>query len=163
MAFVKQHHPELIQILNTLKAGDPRGYQRAVRDLHRTSERLISIRERVPQRYDLELKIWKAKSRSALLATRYKMTKDDSIRKELRSVVDSQIDLQLELLKRDVARHQERLDKLNKQMRDLNKARKQLVEKQVRVLTQQRKSRNDSKNKKSRRKSKTDTPKKTGQ
>src|SRR6478736_3014044 len=46
MAFVKQHHPELADLLTMLKAGNQKEYEKAVRELYRTSERLAQIQER---------------------------------------------------------------------------------------------------------------------
>src|SRR6185436_5664149 len=40
VTFVKLHHPDLAELLGHLKQSNPREYQRAIRDLFRTSENL---------------------------------------------------------------------------------------------------------------------------
>ena len=60
MAFVREHHAELADLLLYLKSNQPKEYQLAVRDLFRTSERLAQMQERDFKRYELELALWKA-------------------------------------------------------------------------------------------------------
>src|SRR5687767_13810045 len=45
MTFVKHHHAELAELLIHLKENAPKEYERAVRDLFRTSERLAQVQE----------------------------------------------------------------------------------------------------------------------
>ena len=80
ITFVRQHHAELVDLLNQLKETKPAEYQAAIRELFQTSERLAQLREQDPQRYELELDAWKTKSRIRLLAARSTMSGDMSLK-----------------------------------------------------------------------------------
>ncbi len=80
LAFVQQQQPELARLLDYLRKNQPRQYQRAVRELSRTAERLSQTRDRDPRRYELELQAWKARSRIDLLAAKWQVKPDDELR-----------------------------------------------------------------------------------
>ena len=54
MAFVRQHHAELGELLVRLKDTNSQEFERAIRDLSRTSERLAQIRKNDADRFELE-------------------------------------------------------------------------------------------------------------
>ena len=135
MTFVKHHHAELSQLLVHLKENAPREYDRAVRDLFRTSERLAQLQERDSEAYELELRLWKARSRAQLLAARLQMTSSDELRSQLRAALDEEIEMRLALLQRDRHRISDRLKNLEDQISKLNDRRDEEIDKQMRQLT----------------------------
>lgn len=132
--FVEQHHPELAQLLIHLRENNPKEYEKAVRDLFRTSERLAFSHERDPERYDLELKAWQAQSRMDLLTARYKMTPNAELKSQLQRVIVEQIDLRKSLLTLERQRAQERFEKADDQLRNFEKSRNEAIERQIRLL-----------------------------
>ncbi len=72
--FVKSHHPELVALLDQLKAKDRRQYDVVVRDLFRTSERLATMHANDLSRYEIALRAWKLKSRIQVLAVAQALT-----------------------------------------------------------------------------------------
>src|SRR5690242_13764878 len=54
LTFVQRNHAELADLLAALKTNDPQQYERAIRDIFRTTERLAQIQERDPLQYELE-------------------------------------------------------------------------------------------------------------
>jgi hypothetical protein len=114
ITFVRQHHAELVDLLNQLKETKPAEYQAAIRELFQTSERLAQLREQDPQRYELELAAWKIKSRIQLLAARSTMSGDKSFEEQLRAALAEQADVRLNLLKLERDRTADRLQKLDK-------------------------------------------------
>ena len=114
ITFVRQHHAELVDLLNQLKETKPAEYQSAIRELFQTSERLAQLREQDPQRYELELDAWKTKSRIQLLAARSTMSGDHSLEDQLRSALNEQADIRLRLMKLERDRVSDRLSKLDK-------------------------------------------------
>jgi hypothetical protein len=114
ITFVRQHHAELVDLLNQLKETKPTEYQTAVRELFQTGERLAQLREQDPQRYELELDAWKTKSRIQLLAARSTMSGDKSLEDQLHTALNQQADIRLRLMKLDRERVAERLQKLEK-------------------------------------------------
>src|ERR1700719_964914 len=87
ITFVRQHHAELVDLLNQLKESKPAEYQAAIRELFQTSERLAPLSEQAPPRYELELEAWKVKSRIQLLAARSTMSGDKSFEDQLHAAL----------------------------------------------------------------------------
>ena len=133
--FLRQHHPELADLLLYLQTSQPHEYQRAVRDLFRASERLAQIQERDYDRYELELKLWKTSSRIQLLAARLSMNDSDDLRAQLRAALSEQIDLRAALLRRERDRLAGKVSKIDEQLNKLMDARHQEIERQMKVLT----------------------------
>jgi hypothetical protein len=114
ITFVRQHHPELVDLLNQLKESKPAEYQTAIRELFQTSERLAQLREQDPERYELELAAWKIKSRIQLLAARSTMSADKAFEDQLHAALVEQGDVRLKLMKLERDRTAQRLEKLDK-------------------------------------------------
>lgn len=70
LTFARRHHPELAELLGQLREMNPQGYESAMTELFRTSERLAKLQSRQPERYASELEIWQLDSRIRLLVAR---------------------------------------------------------------------------------------------
>jgi hypothetical protein len=112
LAFARQHHPELADLLRHLNDAHPLAYRRAIRELYQTSERLARQRERSPERYELALKAWKLDSRIRLLAARMTMTDDPALEAELRDALQARLDAKREQLQFERDRAAERVQML---------------------------------------------------
>lgn len=134
ITFVRQHHVELVDLLNQLKDTKPAEYQTAIRELFQTSERLAQLREQDPPRYELELEAWKVKSRIQLLVARSTMSADKSLEEQLHSLLTKQADIRLSLLKLDRDRVAERLKKLDKGIEDYQRVEATEVQRQFERL-----------------------------
>src|SRR5262245_28418868 len=109
--FVQRNHPELAELLRYLKNGQPSEYERAIREISRTIERLTLISERDSLQYELEVAAWTAQSRVQLLAAKLKMESTDELQKELRTALAAQNDAKLALLKHERQKASDRLSK----------------------------------------------------
>lgn len=135
LAFVREHHPELEQLLIQLKESQPKQYEQAVRDLFRTSERLATFHERDPPRHNLELKAWQAKSRVQLLSATLLMTpRDKQLRTKLKQLLLDEAKVRRELLKLEQNRVQRRLEKIEAQINDIDANAERTAERQVKLL-----------------------------
>lgn len=132
--FVREHQRELAALLTHLKTHRNNEYQRATRDLLRTIERIEPYRQRDPERYELELKLWQTQTRAQLLAARITMTDEDQLRQQLRDTLNEQQDLRLTLLRRERDRVAERLQKLTEQVDRLEHDRDQAIDRQLAAL-----------------------------
>jgi hypothetical protein len=132
--FVQRNHPELAELLTHLKANQPRGYEQAIRDLHRTTERLASVQERDMVLYELEVKAWTAQSHVQLLAAKLRMGESDSVRKELREALGAQADAKLAVLKHQRAQTAERMAKMDGEISKLENSRDEVIDKQMEAL-----------------------------
>lgn len=134
--FLRQHHPALLDLVRYLKQHLPKEYQKAMRDLYRTHERLNGIADRGDlKKHELELKFWKTQSRVQLLTAQYRMTKTPGIRKQLEKLLNEQYDQRIMMLRYDRERVESRLQKLDRQIEDLRATQQQQVERQIQSLT----------------------------
>lgn len=116
LAFAGLHHPELTGLVEQLKESNPAEYQRAIRDLSRTRERLAQIEQKEPQRYELELSAWKISSRIRLIVARLTMARDPALEQELRDALAQQAGIRLDLLMLEQEQLKARLKKLDAQI-----------------------------------------------
>lgn len=116
LAFAKSHFPELARLVAHLKKRQPQEYDRAVRDLSRTADRMSRLRQQDAGRYELELKAWKSESRIELLTAQWKLDPSDKIRTELRNELMRRGRLRRDVLVRERNKMADRLDKLDGQI-----------------------------------------------
>jgi hypothetical protein len=135
LEFVKEHHPELAELLSQLKDRRPKEYQKALRDLSRVRERLFAMQKNDNGRYELELSVWKAQTKIQLLAARLQMDDTPEMREQLRAALNEQADMRIELLKHERSVVQDRLGKIDEQIKRLDQERSAAIEKQMQVLT----------------------------
>lgn len=131
LTFVREHHPELGDLLAQLKQHNTREYQRAVRDLFRDSERLAQEQERNPKRYALDLAAWKLNSRIQVLVAQLSMSPNPDVEQQLRQALLEQAQLRREQL---VAERERLSAKLAEIDRDLSDNMDQRVDTQLQKL-----------------------------
>lgn len=135
LTFVKRHHPELIRLLSYLRNNQPRNYQKAIRELARTAERMAQIHERDMKRHDLELRAWKARSRIDVLAAQWQMEPSEQLKTKLRAALVEQADARKQLLMRERERLLERIAKLDSQIEQVDKRQDRDIESRLQTLT----------------------------
>ena len=114
VTFAQQHHPELEQLIQSLKKSDRRQYRLAIQHLYTQSEKLARIRERSEERYLNALKVWQLDSRIRLMAARLSMTDDPTWEAELKKLLEARHDLRLEQLEAEQIKLLERLSKVER-------------------------------------------------
>jgi hypothetical protein len=132
--FVERNHPELAELLTHLKSNKPQEYERAIRELHRTTERLAGIQERDRTQYDLELKLWTAQSRVQLLTAKLRMDSTDELKGKLREALNAQAEAKVALLKHDRERVADRLTKIDADIARFENDRQKMIDKQMELL-----------------------------
>ncbi len=92
--FVKEHHPELVSLLESLKSMREKEYQMAIREISRTKKRLDGFAKRGQDIYEIELDAWKIQSKIDLLIAkgiaREKEVDKDVMRGLLKDQVENQ-------------------------------------------------------------------------
>jgi hypothetical protein len=119
LAFVRENHPELADLLASLKPMRPDEYRKAVRDLSQVSRTLSQLRPRDPRRYELALAVWKTRSRVDLLTARLAATPPGpapELERQIRQAVAAQVDAEIVLQRLDRDRARERLAKLEESL-----------------------------------------------
>ena len=145
--FVERNHPELSELLAHLKANQTKEYERAVRELHRTTERLAGIQERDRTQYDLELKLWTAQSHVQLMTARLKMGASEDLKTQLRKALGTQAEAKVALLKHERSRAAERLSRIERDIAQFETDREKVIEKQLDLLVRSASSGKDAKSK----------------
>ncbi|RMG34672.1 MAG: hypothetical protein D6725_13855 [Planctomycetota bacterium] len=120
LTFAREHHPELVRLLQALRKVDRQQYLKAVRELYRQSERLARMKERGDWRYDLALQSWIVDSRLQVLSARYATTEDERLLPRIRELIRERRMLQLQTMVRERERLESRLKKLNEAIDRLN-------------------------------------------
>ncbi|HVW35663.1 MAG TPA: hypothetical protein VHB99_00090 [Pirellulales bacterium] len=116
LALVGAHHPELLDLLEKLKADNSKQYQQAILELYRASQRLADRKAKDPARYELELKAWKLDSQARLLAAKLTMDADAELEEQLKSVLGEREDVAIALLAMDRDRLADRLKQTERQL-----------------------------------------------
>jgi len=135
MTFVQRNHAELAELLGYLKSSQPEEYERAIREIFRTTERVNQIQERDPLQYELEVAAWTAQSRVQLLAAKLKMGSSDELLKQLREALKNQNETKLSLLKHERQKAADRLGKLDSEIARFESDREKVIDRQLQLLT----------------------------
>jgi hypothetical protein len=135
LTFVQRNHAELSDLLGYLKSSQPNEYERAVREIFRTTERLALIQERDPLQYELEVAAWTAQSRVQLLAARLRMESSNELLKQLRDGLMAQNEARLALLKHERQKAADRVSRMEAEITRIETSRDEVVDKQLKLLT----------------------------
>jgi hypothetical protein len=119
VAFAREHHPELAELLSQLKMSNRREYAQAIRELSNASTRLDRIKRQTPDRYDAALDAWKLDSRIKLLAAKSSMAEDPALEVELKDALKQRIELRLRELTAERDRLNARLKNLERQIQTI--------------------------------------------
>lgn len=133
LAFAKEHHPELADLLEQLRKNAPKEYAAAISDLDRSRQR-IERNKSSSERYRLELDEWKMNSRIRLLVARLAMGQDATIESELRSSIEQRNKIRIELLQEERTRLKQRIEKIDDQIAQQKSRAADQVEKELATL-----------------------------
>jgi hypothetical protein len=134
MTFVERNHPELKDLLASLKSSRPKEYEKAVREIYQASERLANLKERDSKLFNLELKNWTLRSQIQLLAAQMVMASSDEIRAKLRELLREQMEVRTEMLKLERDRAQDRLKRVEGEIAKVEADREKQIERQLDLL-----------------------------
>ncbi|MFT7643005.1 MAG: hypothetical protein ACI9G1_004768 [Pirellulaceae bacterium] len=138
LTFVKQHHSELAELLIQLEENHPNEYQKALRDLFRTSERLAQVREKDQPRYQQDLSLWKVRSRIQLVTAKIKMKRSPELKRQLEAALNEEIDLRATVLNMEKQKLAARISRIDKQLESLEANRSRLVNNHMRQVTEKK-------------------------
>jgi hypothetical protein len=92
---VREHHPDLVELLKRLKATKPKQYEQAVKELSRDAQRLEAAHERDPERYGLDLRAWQLDSRIRLLTAKLSLEDRPELQEDLKATLAERADVRL--------------------------------------------------------------------
>lgn len=114
--FVREHHPELVELLDRLESGRPAIYERAIKDVAKSHGRLMRIQKNTPNRYEAALELWKVRSRIHVASARVAVNDSPEHRDQLRTLVEQQIELRIQQLKSEQQRAEQRMQRVQDQL-----------------------------------------------
>lgn len=138
LAFVKENHPELGDVLATLKQMRRDDYERAILSLFSMSENLTEVKTRDPKRHDYLLRSWQTKSRIDLLSAKARMASDDATLEQLRVLLKQQRDLEIQQHEAELARLKERSEKLEADIARLKSDQDRVIEARIQALAKRK-------------------------
>ncbi len=139
LAFVSEHHPELLPLLERLRASAPAEFAAAINDLERARERIEKFRDR-PERYQAALAEWKFSSRIRLAIARLATSPSAEAESELRQLVSRRQDLRIATLRGERDRLATRLETVSAQIDAYESDRDAAIEKEFTALKPKQKS-----------------------
>ncbi len=134
LAFVREHHPELAALLESLKAMRPKEYQRAIGELYPVSRSLENLKLHNPRRYELGLELWKSKSKAELLAAKLVSTPSAELESQLRIALENQLELEIRQQQAEQEQLKARLNQVETTIKRLNDNREKLIESRLQGL-----------------------------
>ena len=146
LTFAKRHHRELYDLLTQLKEMDSKGYESALTELFRTSERIARYKSRTPDRYETEIELWKIDSRVRLLIARSARGMEEETRSEIKTLLMQRNAIRAAQLQRDRDKLQERLTKLDEQITELSDSSEVIADRELDRLMKSAKTRQSPRN-----------------
>jgi hypothetical protein len=144
LAFVREHHPELAELLEQLRPMKAAEYQAALKDLDRDVRRLEQQEKKAPKRYESELGLWKTRSRIRLLSARWSVSQDGELKEllktELRGLRQQELaalQLEIEIVRQNLERQRRRLEQLEQQVAKFPSNDEEWLEKKLAALEQE--------------------------
>jgi len=112
--FAKQHHPEVLPLLDFLQAKRPNEFDKVIIKFDRAISRLEKAKQKSPKAYQAGLAAWINQSKIRLYAAQFKIAADAEtaakLRKKIEILVTEKVDARIESLERDQAAVQARAD-----------------------------------------------------
>lgn len=148
--FARSQHPELADLLAGLKKNAPKEYANALLDLHRAQVRIGRLADKNPERFTLELALWKTESRIRVLAGQLAMGGDEATEAGVKALLAERRSLKVQLVQLDRTKASKQVAELDRQLetlqtnpaeqdeQELNKL-KQSVTKQQKVVAKPKK------------------------
>lgn len=119
LEFVKEHQPELADLLSFMKKKKSKDYNEAMRESRKVRDRLLGIKDRDPDLYAVELDIWKNAAKIRLLAASVSAKSNQlgsEDRAHLAELIKRENDLTIQRLNLEKARLEARLNQLSQQL-----------------------------------------------
>ncbi len=131
LVFLRKHLPELAEVLGDLKQKQPGEYERAIREVFRTSEALADAREQHPDHYKIGLESWKAEMQLKLLSAKLVRAQEDQLpemQQKLQETISKLVHLQVAQGKLQIRQGEQNLEQLRQRLEQLAAQHDMIVE-----------------------------------
>lgn len=135
LAFAEKQVPQLRSLLSTLEAKRPKQFRTALLNLARDEERLSKLKDRDPERYELELKQWKINQRIQIATAKLALRgESEESKQELKGFLATRNELRQELLQLELRRARERVARVEDQLQKVGRPNDSDLQRQVEQL-----------------------------
>jgi hypothetical protein len=136
LAFAREHHPELADLLTRLQMTDTKQFETAIHDLNRDVERLTKLKEKekASAQYALAVRKWQYDSRIRLIVARMSMTDSPELEAELRAAVAERVALREQELREERTHLKKRIEANEKQLKQFEEDRDTLIDRELSTL-----------------------------
>ena len=134
MEFVSEHHPDLKRLLGLLEERRPAQYRKAMRTLSTQFDRLQNVKKRDPKKFEIALEYWKVHSRIEVLTARIALNGPDKYEDKLKELIRQRQEIKVELQKYEVAKLEQRLNRLQANLSKTQNSMDSEVEKQLKQI-----------------------------
>ncbi len=123
IAFVQQHQPALIQLLEYLEKKQPAQYQQAIREILKTKQKLANLEKRDRELHEVELALWKLRAELRLLVAKRSVVNErerNALDAQLHKLVEQEMHHDLERMRIEKRRAEQRIAQLDNQIAERN-------------------------------------------
>lgn len=138
-AFAKQHHPEIMPLLNFLAEKRPKKFDKVMIGFDRDVSNLEKAKQKSPEAYERGLAAWVNQSRIKLYAAQFKVAADEEtaakLQEKIKQLIAEKVDARIEYLEREQATALAKVKRLEKSIEAQKTAREATIQKRMTAAT----------------------------
>ena len=146
LGFAKQHHPEILPLLDFLKTKRPKKFDKIINKFDRDVSRLEKAKRKSPEAYQAGLAAWVNQSHIQLYVAQFKVAADEEtaakLREKIEILVAEKVDAKIKSLERERTTAQAKADRLNKAIKHQKATREATIRKRINNVTKKAPKRN---------------------
>ncbi len=138
IVFVKQHRPELLDLLKLVAEKNTTEYQQAIRLFFDWSEKVANAKGQDHGSIALALDAWQAKIQTQILGAQILRQPDNAgeLKEQLKQVIAHSVDVQIAQVTQQIARAEQQLEVLRMQKKTLTSNREQMIQQHLAAMEQ---------------------------
>ena len=138
IVFVKEHKPELLELLKLVHEKNAGEYQKAIRQFFAWSERVADAKGEDKGAVAAALQGWALQIQTQILSAQILRHPDkaDELKQQLKQVFEHTVDLQVAHLSQQIAQAEQQLEALRKQQESLTSKREEIVQERLAAVDQ---------------------------
>ena len=137
--FAKQHHPEIMPLLDFLGKERPKKFDQVMNGLNRDVSNLEKAKQKSPEAYERGLAAWVNQSRIQLYAAQFKVAADKEtaakLRQKIEVLVAEKIDTRIAYLEKEREAVLEKAERIGKSIETQKSTREAMIKKRIASVT----------------------------
>ncbi len=116
LLFANKHHVELATLLKQLRDTSPREFERGIRAVNRSAQKIKRLQKKQPSRHNDEVEKWKLDSRIRLMTAQWAMSKDVALEEQIKQLLINRQQVRAVRLSATRDKMAQRLKQINEQI-----------------------------------------------